>query len=140
MKPLPTDLDILSDIYERYYDAFTKYSAQDKIRSAKILVPIDIKEIADGLNVDVDIVFGRLYYHLNKKYSYCQPNGSRVDFFTLAAGSDPNCVFPLLASVLAGLRDQARKDSTATCIAVGSLIVAFISMVISVSSCLHGPG
>lgn len=64
-KPLPTDLAILEVIYDRYYDAFAQYAPRD--RAAKNYVRIDIPTIATHFNVDPDIVFGRLYYHLHQK-------------------------------------------------------------------------
>jgi len=35
MKPIPTDLEILEAIYDRYYDDFTSYSEDKPSRSAK---------------------------------------------------------------------------------------------------------
>ena len=92
MKKLPTDLLILNAIYERYYETFTQYQDGDKSRSAKIYVPIDIKAIADDLKVDADIVLGRLYFHLDRKHRYEQPDGSKVFFFTTHLGANINCV------------------------------------------------
>jgi len=68
MNILPTDLKILNTIYEHYYDTFISFSKSDSGRSSKIFIPIDIKLIAKKLGVDVDIIFGRLYYHLEQKY------------------------------------------------------------------------
>lgn len=133
MKRLPTDLRILNAIYDRYYDMFAQYADADESRNAKIYVPIDIKQIAQDLNVDGDIIFGRLYYHLEKKHGYVHDDESSVHFFSLRVGEDMHCVnFPLMASVLADLRDQARKRNTATGIAVGSLIISIVAIVISV--------
>lgn len=67
---VPTDLAILDAIYEQYYDEFASYDKESPTRSSKIHVPIDIISIAERLRVDRDIVFGRLYYHLNAKYEY----------------------------------------------------------------------
>lgn len=132
-KGLPTDLQILDAIYDRYYETYAKYAKGDKSRSTKIYVPIDIQEIAQDLKVDEDIIFGRLYYHLEHKHGYKQDDGSSVHFFSLCVGSDVHCVnFPLMASVLADLRGQSRKYTMATCIAVVSVIIAVASIVISI--------
>jgi len=132
MTKIPTDLKILGVIYDRYYDNFHAYSDENKIRSSKIYVPIDVKEIAKSLNVDADIVFGRLYYHLNEKFSY-KRDDSKVEFFALGVGDDRHCInFPYLASVLADLKDQNRKYLTATIIAVFSLIIAILSIMIAI--------
>jgi len=133
MTKIPTDLKILDVIYDRYYDNFHAYSDENKIRSSKIYVPIDVKEIAKSLNVDADIVFGRLYYHLNEKFSYKRDDDSKVEFFALRAGNDCHCInFPYLASVLADLKDQNRKYLTTTIIAATSLIIAILSIMIAI--------
>ncbi len=61
---IPTDFEILKMIYQDYYGDFSNYSKSNPSRSCKNYVPIDIRKIANKLNVDGDIIFGRLYYHL----------------------------------------------------------------------------
>ncbi len=132
MKKLPTDLQVLNKIYEQYYEQFTAYSTESKERDSKIYVPIDIELIARQLKVDQDIVFGRLYYHLNKKHGYKNDNGSYVHLFTLVAGNDRHCVnFPLVASVLADLRQENKKYRVATTLAIISLIISIIALVLT---------
>ena len=83
------------------------------------------------MGVDVDIIFGRLYYHLEKKYSYKRQDGSRVCLFTPVAGKDRNCVnFPLMASVLADLRRKNRKYKIGIIIAVLTVIISIIAIVV----------
>ena len=99
MKRLPTDLQILDAVYDRYYDAFSQYQEGDPSRVTKVYVPVDLAEIARELRVDGDIVFGRLYYHLEKKYGYRGDDGVRVHLFTLElrheGKADRHCVnFP----------------------------------------------
>ena len=135
MRILPTDLQILNTIYNQYYDKFISFSKNDSDRSSKILIPIDITLIAKKLKVDVDIIFGRLYYHLEKKYRYsCSDDGSKVvAFFALKAGTDSNCInFPYMASVLANLREREKKYSIATKIAILSLCIAGLSLIVSI--------
>lgn len=132
MKKIPTDLEILNEIYEQYYDDFAAYSKENPQRETKIFVPIDIEEIAESLDVDGDIIFGRLYYHLNKKYGYKNDNGSKVSIYATIQGDGHSVNLPLVASVLADLRKQNKKFKIATSIAVFSLIVSAISMVISI--------
>ena len=92
---VPTDYQILNAIYDRYYKTFAGFSVDAPERAAKIYVPIAIRDIAAGLGVDGDIVFGRLYYHLEQKYGYKNDDGSRVNFFALGIGDDRHCVnFP----------------------------------------------
>jgi len=137
MRRLPTDLKILNAIYTRYYEQFTQYSRNDPNpdRSAKIYVPIDIELISQKLKVDKDIVFGRLYYHLQRKHGYKGDDGVSVPFFTLRVGENIHCVnFPPLASVLADLRDQGRRHDRATWIAAGSLVVSVVSISLTILS------
>jgi hypothetical protein len=131
MPRLPTDLKILSTIYERYYPEFKNYTKEDKTRETKIYVPIDIGKISKELNIDPDIVFGRFYYYLNKKYSYKQDDGSSVDLFRLRLNSDVHTIhFPLLASVLAELQDKNIKYWITTIIAITAFIISIISIIL----------
>ena len=136
MRILPTDLKILNAIYEQYYDTFVSFLKNNSDRNAKNLIPVDIKLIAQKLGVDVDIIFGRLYYHLEQKYGYSRENGAKVVFFTLKAGADgadENCInFPYMASVLANLRDREKKYSIPTNITIFSLIIAGLSLLVSI--------
>src|SRR5271165_4648679 len=61
VKRLPTDLETLREIYERYYADFSSFSREDPKRTTKVYVPIDIETIATHFGVDADIVLGRLY-------------------------------------------------------------------------------
>ena len=133
MKRLPSDRKIMDRIYDRYYQTFTSFSKQKPTRSSKNYVPIDIDSLAKELHVDADLIFGRLYYHLEKKYRYKQDDGSSVHLFALRIGEDTHCVhFPYLASVLAGLRAENRKFWIPTTIAIISLIVAAVSIWLSI--------
>jgi len=135
MRILPTDLKILNAIYGEYYDTFISFSKNNSDRSAKNFIPVDIKLIAQKLGVDVDIIFGRLYYHLEQKYGYSHSDGSKVAFFALKIDSDNNCVnFPYMASVLANLREREKKYSAATKIAILSLCIAGLSLLVSILS------
>ncbi len=135
MKPPPSDLKILETIYDQYYAEFASFGGEGGERTTKIFVPIDITHVARELGVDADIVFGRLHYHLDKKYGYRRDAGSRVAFFELKIGEDRYCVnFPLMASVLAGLKDEDRKYSAAMLIALGSLLVSIVSLTVSTVS------
>jgi len=133
MKRPPTDFELIQAIWERYQDAFANYVEGAAARDAKILVPIDLDELARHFDVDVDSVFGRLYYHLEPKYGRETTTGARQVFFTPVAGSDKNCVnFPLLEAVLAGLWQQRRRELWAIGTACVSLAIAIVSLVVSI--------
>jgi len=135
----PSDLKVLSTIYKLYYDEFTNHSLEKDVqngRKSKIFVPVDCKMIARELSVDGDIVFGRLYYHMEEKYGYMRDDGSRVAFYASIAGEDNRCVnFPLMASVLASLQQESSKFLWAT---VMSGIALAVSIVVPVVNWLNG--
>ena len=128
----PTDLEILEEIYNTYYAKFISFSKEKPNRDSKMYVPIDIESIANHFSIDSDIIFGRLYYHLEKKYGFTQPDGSKVPFFSIKVGSDKHVVqFPLLTSVYAKLREEENKHILSTWISVGAIILSIVSLIIS---------
>ncbi|MGD2132722.1 MAG: hypothetical protein PVI23_08010 [Maricaulaceae bacterium] len=133
MSKLPTDLKLLDAIYTKYYDDFCAFTDENKNRSTKIWVPIDIETLAKRFGTDPDMIFGRLYYHLRGKYR--QPMGDEVlEFFQMRIGGDRHCVnFPFLASVLADLREERRRFVVATRIAALSLVISLVSIVVAVA-------
>lgn len=131
---VPSDLHVLEAIYEEYHQEFSQFSrGGENTRQTKVFVPVDCQKIAKRLGVDGDIVFGRLYFHLEQKHGYKRPDGSNVAFFTLQAGSDRHCVnFPLLASVLAGLQDEESRARHATTLAWIAIAVSVASVVATI--------
>jgi hypothetical protein len=130
---LPTDLKVLEAIFERYYRVFTEYyEGRDTTRESKVYVPIDVEIVARDLDVDPDLLFARLYHHLQGKYGY-EKDGASVPFFSLAVGKkDRHCVhFPYLASVLATMRDEQQRHDAGMRIALVSLVLSIVSIVIT---------
>jgi hypothetical protein len=86
------------------------------------------------MGVDEDIVFGRLYYDFEKRYSYKRENSPLVSFFQLGTEDEElhRINFLYLASVLASLRDENRKYQSATSISIISLAVSVIALFMSV--------
>lgn len=135
MARIPSDRKLLQEIYDRHYKDFAAYSKTGPTRSSKIMVPIDIPAIAKHFKVDIDLIFGRLYYHLQEKYGYEQPNGTIVAFFSPVAGGDRNCVnMPLLSAVLAGMQEEHGRHVWALGISIISLIVSIIALTVSLLS------
>jgi hypothetical protein len=133
MKRIPTDLELLNAIHEEYYDDFASYDENKPTRSAKVYVPIDIYKLGAKFGVDPDIIFGRLYYHLDKKYGYKDDSGAHVHLFSMVVGGDRHCIqFPFAASILADLRTENRKYRIATTMAVISLVISVTSFTISI--------
>lgn len=130
---IPTDLDILNTIYKLYYEDFVSYNRNKDTRKTKIYVPIDCQKVADELKVDGDIVFFRLYSHLEKKYSYRQRDNSLILFFAYneIPGNPKSINFPLMISVLADLKREEDKFLTTTFIGILVVIVPLISLLYS---------
>jgi hypothetical protein len=137
MAATPTDLQILQFIYNEYYKSFSSFVKENPTRVTKMYVPIDVDMIGEHFKIDGDIIFGRLYYHLNHKYSYKPDQNVSVDFFanTMRAENgktDMHCVhFPYLASVLADLKDENKKFWWSAVLAIASLIISVIAIAIS---------
>ena len=134
VQKVPTDLQILKLIYQEYYEDYAAFSKDNRNRDSKLYVPINIQKIADKLAIDGDIVFSRLNYYLNKKHSFRQDDNSMVYFFWLRLRhKDKHCInFPLMASVLAELKDKNKKFIISIVISIISLIIAIISIFVSI--------
>lgn len=129
---LPTDLELLDVIYRTNLEAFSAFSDDNKTRSTKIWMPIDIDAIAQHYDVDPDLIFGRLYYHLNGKFRQPMGENEVLEFFQMRVGGDRHCVnFPFLASVLADLREDRRRFVVATRIAALSLVISLVSLAVA---------
>jgi hypothetical protein len=132
MKRPPTDREILEGIYHRHYHEFIAFDKAKPSRGTKNYVPIDIEMLSKELSVDPDIVFGRLYYDLDKRYGYKNDDGAETHFFILSISGDKHCVhFPYLASVLAELQERHRQFRLATTIAIVSLAVSVVALFVS---------
>ena len=125
---VPTDLEILEYIYKNYYQVFESFDRSNPQRDAKIYVPIDCKDIGNHFKVDSDIIFGRLYYHLEKKYSYSSDNAT-VHFFANRLKEDIKCInFPYMASVLSELQDNQRKFTFSLVVSVIAISLSSLSL------------
>jgi cytochrome oxidase assembly protein ShyY1 len=139
-KPLPTDLEILDWIYEQYYDEYAAGPPKSDTRD-KVFLAISIHRIAKALGVDPDIVFGRLYYRLEREHTY-QKDDATVHFFLRGKDIQKQPVgdrdhwihFPLMASVLAGLRAEAAKEKSQTALTWISLGLSVLAIVVSAAT------
>jgi hypothetical protein len=115
-----------------YYKDFCAYTkAGPNKRGSKIYVPIDCERVAKKLGVDRDIVFGRLYYHLQQKHGYKHEDGTLVPFFSLGVGKEIRCVnFPLLDSVLASLQADHSKFLWSFGFSTAAVVISIISLCI----------
>ncbi len=131
MSEIPTDLEILEDIYYRYHDDFRKYAKKDPDRIARIRVPIEVEDVAEACGVEEDMIFGRIFYHFNKKYSYMDSQGEVTTFFTTEKFEGLSVNFPLVASVLADKYAEKKKSETLLFIAGTAVVISIIALLIA---------
>ena len=134
IKKRATDLNILSFIYDHYYDEFCLYDNDETIRAGKIYVPIDCHKVAEYFGVNKDIIFGRLYYHLANKYKYQhEPNVTvKIFEFEFEVDGDPKCIhFPYLASVVSDLQQQDRRFKQTLWASVIAVTISIASLSIT---------
>ena len=140
-KQLPTDRDVLRCIYEMYSPEYPKILGGQVRSENDPYVPININEVAAKLDTLPELIFGRLYFHLNRKYNYKMDSGDSVQLFILdiedKKRSDVKIdviQFPFLTSILAGLEEEHSRFSSSKRtsyifigIALGSLFVNILS-------------
>lgn len=132
-KHIPSDYEILSAIYDRYYTDFKSLVRSEPDRLHRIRIPIDVNEIAEMVGVEEEMIFGRIYYHFNKKYSYEDENGKQINFFSSGRVEGLRLNFPLVASLLADLKmEQARTDRTPVYASLAAATLAVMAFVIAV--------
>ena len=103
MSSLPTDREILRCIFEMYESAYPGKESDEVRGKNDPYLPIKVTEVASHIGCSSEMLFGRLYYHLDAKYRYTQDNDAQVHLFSMKVGSEMHCVnFPYLAAVLAG--------------------------------------
>lgn len=125
-----TDRILLKEIYTTYHSDFCAYEKGAPTRDSKMYVPIDCTKIAEKLNLDPDIVFGRLYYHLEKKHDYKQSDGANVHLFAFKAGNDRHAVnFPLLSAVSAELEQSYYRFTIPLFVSALALIISIAAYV-----------
>lgn len=110
-----TDLKLLEMIQKEYADDYKNRTIKTQHE-----IPIDCTKIANNLGVqDEQIVFERLYFHLNKIYS------DNFPFFNVA-GHARDINFPKLCAVVASLEDHQKDSKVTRWIAISGVIAAIV--------------
>ena len=136
MNELRTDRELLKGIYEMYNASYT--SGTKEIRAGPY-VPVDVQAIAERLNCKADIVFGRLYYHLDEKHRYKQESGAHVHLFHInVAGKGHVVHFPYLVAILASLEQEHRRRFWALAFSVLALVVSITSPITNIATSMVG--
>lgn len=130
MSKLPTDRKILRCIYTMYQDSYPGPKTPAGHGANDPYIPIDIAAIAARLSCVPELLFGRLYYHLDQKYRYRQDNEAIVSLFSLKVGEKRHAIhFPYLAAMLAGLEHEHRKQAWSLGIALFALVLSVASII-----------
>jgi hypothetical protein len=88
---LPTDRYVLECIFRMYESSYPGAN-----KSNDPYVAIDIGALAKEIGCNPELLFGRLYYHLDAKYRYKQNNGALVSLFQIQIGGKRHAVqFPI---------------------------------------------
>ena len=102
-------------------------------------VPIDIDKIAAHLKTHPKLIFGGLYYHLNREYNYKMGGASPVKLFMPAISGEKfptpqrnRTQFPFLTSILAELEEDQRRHSKVIKISIGVAVIAFMALVVNI--------
>jgi hypothetical protein len=101
-----TDLKLLKTIQKEYANSYFNRGKQKE----RFYTQIDCNLIAKKMMVDEELVFQRLYTHLEKRYGYKNDDGSNIHFFALKAGDKTHCInYPYLCAVLANMKDEKKE-------------------------------
>jgi hypothetical protein len=129
MSRLPTDRELLKCIFRMY-----EYSYPGEKQGTKgandPYVPVDLRAVAAWLDTTPELLFGRLYYHLDAKHRYKQDSGAWVNLFLLNVENKGHSVhFPYLSAILAGHNQDYRKQFWSVAFSVLALVLSVASLV-----------
>jgi len=134
MNKLPTDRYVLSCIFDMYEDSYPGPKKAGGGGENDPYLSIDIPALAKKLECTPELLFGRLYYHLDQKYRYKQDDGSIVPLFYLKVGDKRHAVhFPYLASILAAQNQEFRRYIVSLCVSFFALAVSVTSLAVSLT-------
>jgi len=128
---IPTDLEILKEIYKNHAHEFSTYSKDGIKTDANIYIPIDIPKVANHFKTTKNIIFGRLYYGMNHKYGYEKIENEqkvKVPVFAPDCEELKNAInLPMLISVIAGLQEQLSIFKKTLIVSIFGVLIALAS-------------
>lgn len=96
-------------------------------------LPVDLNAIAHKLNCKPEILFGRLYYHLDAKHCYKQDSGASVHLFHINIQDKGHTVhFPYLTAILAGHDQEYKKQLWSTAFSVLAIALSVAALVVNI--------
>ena len=134
MARLPTDRYLLQCIFDVYAADFPGPKDAGGTGLNDPFVPIDIHAIAKRVDMSPELVFGRLYFHLDHKYRYKHESGAITSLFQLQVGDKRHAVqFPYLASILAEKNQEFRRFAFSLGLSAVALGVSISSLIVSLA-------
>jgi len=132
MSRLPTDREVLRCIFEIYGPAYP--GEKNGVKGVNDpYVPVDLRAVAAKLDTKPELLFGRLYYHLDAKHRYQQDGGAWVNLFHLNVENKGHAVhFPYLAALLAGHDQEYRKQFWSMAFSTLALVLSVVSLVTNI--------
>jgi hypothetical protein len=131
MSRLPTDREVLSCIFEMYESAYPGETNGGKGVNDPY-IPVDLWAVAERLDTKPELLFGRLYFHLDAKHRYQQNDGAWVNLFHLNVANKGHSVhFPYLAGILAGHDQEYRKQFWSMAFSTLALVLSVVSLVMN---------
>lgn len=130
-----TDYELLNTIQKLYEQDYLRN--MDEYKKSRISRPfyvsISCDKIAKKMNLDVEIIFYRLSFHLNDKYQYTQEDKTKIHLFNfdLQQNINPSINYPYLCSVLADERDKKREKDASFWLSISAIIVSIASVLIN---------
>lgn len=130
MNSLPTDREILKCIFGMYEANYPGNENEETRGKNDPYLPIKVSDVAARLKCSPEMLFGRLYYHLDAKHRYVQDNGAQVHLFLLKVGPFMHCVnFPYLAAVLAEKDAEHKRQLWSLAVSITALVLSIASIV-----------
>jgi len=131
LRQIPLDKDVLRCIYDTYESEYPGPLKNGSRGENDPYLPIDIEFISKKLHCKKELIFGRLYFHLDKKYRYANGERTSVPFFVSGSNQRFLVNFPYLTSLLAGLEDEGRRILFPITISIFALIFSIIQFFIN---------
>lgn len=129
-KDIVTDREILRCIYDMYQQQYPGPELPGGKRKNDPYLPISVREVAAKLGTSPEMLFGRLYYHLDAKYRYKDSEGAETHLFAMKVGEQMHCVhFPYLSATLAEHEAKHRQFWWTLWISIAALILSAASII-----------
>lgn len=98
---------------------------------------ISVRDVAAVLKCSPELLFGRLYYHLDAKYRYKQEGGAEVHLFAMKVGDTMHCIhFPYLAATLAEHDAEHSRFAWTLWLSIAALVLSGASIIAQVVTAL----